>query len=316
VILFGQSYYLRFDPKLWRAMQPYPPLGTLFAAAHVRAQGHDVRLFDAMLADSTEEWDRALARERPQVAVLYEDNFNYLSKMCLGRMREAAFAMLAAARARGVTALVCGSDSSDNALRYLEAGAEFVLTGEGEETLIELLGRLTGRNDVALRSIRGLAYREHGLFVRTAPRPVIRALDALPPPAWDLVDMERYRQAWRRRHGRFSLNMVTTRGCPYHCNWCAKPIWGQTYNSRSPEGVAQELALLRERYAPDHIWFADDLLGLQSGWMARFAELVAARGVRTPFKCQSRADLLLRAGELEALARAGCESVWIGAESG
>jgi len=315
-ILFGQSYYLRFDPKLWRARQPYPPLGTLLAAAHARAQGHDVRLFDAMLAGSESEWVQALERERPRLALLYEDNFNYLSKMCLLRMRSAAGTMLQAARARGIAALVCGSDASDQPEHYLDAGADYVLVGEGEETLVELLARLTGRTDAPLEGIRGLVYRENGRLVRTPPRPVMRNLDAWPEPAWDLVDLARYRRIWRKRHGRFSINMVTTRGCPYHCNWCAKPIWGQTYNSRSPEHVAAELGHLKQRYAPDHVWFADDIFGLKPGWTARFAELVERQGLRTPFKCLSRADLLLRPGEIAALQRAGCESVWIGAESG
>ncbi|RMF27609.1 MAG: radical SAM protein, partial [Chloroflexi bacterium] len=133
---------------------------------------------------------------------------------------------------------------------------------------------------------------------------------------WDLVDVSRYRTIWRRRHGYYSMNMVTTRGCPYHCNWCAKPIWGQRYNVRSPENVVAELAWLRETYQPDHIWFADDIMGLKPGWLRRFADLVEAQGVRVPFKCLSRVDLLLREGEIEALKRAGCQIVWVGAESG
>ena len=55
-VLIGHSYFLRFDAKLWRAMQPYPPLGTLYAAAMLRERGHDVRFFDAMLAESTDGW--------------------------------------------------------------------------------------------------------------------------------------------------------------------------------------------------------------------------------------------------------------------
>src|SRR5690606_9489810 len=114
-VLFGQSYYLRFDPKLWDAMQPYPPLGTLYAASYVRARDYDVALFDAMLAESEEEWDRALAREQPRFAVLFEDNFNYLSKMCLLRMREAALTMIDMARAAGCVVIVAGADVSDHA---------------------------------------------------------------------------------------------------------------------------------------------------------------------------------------------------------
>src|SRR5512141_1339981 len=96
-LLLGQSYYLRFDPKLWAAMQPYPPLGTLYAASYLRERGHEVALFDAMLAESEDEWEAAVREQRPDFAIIYEDNFNYLSKMCLLRMREAAFRMLAMA---------------------------------------------------------------------------------------------------------------------------------------------------------------------------------------------------------------------------
>src|SRR5579871_6237970 len=92
-LLFGQSYYLKFDPKLYASMQPYPPLGTLYAASLMREQGYDVAMFDAMLADSEAEWAAAVDKYQPRFAVLFEDNFNYLSKMCLLRMREAAFTM-------------------------------------------------------------------------------------------------------------------------------------------------------------------------------------------------------------------------------
>ncbi|PYQ81788.1 MAG: hypothetical protein DMG03_19190 [Acidobacteria bacterium] len=95
---------------------------------------------------------------------------------------------------------------------------------------------------------------------------------------------------WRRRHGYFSMNVVTTRGCPYHCNWCAKPIYGQRYNARSPEHVVDEMAWLNRTYVPDHLCFADDIFGLKPGWIHRFAELVQARGVAMPFKCLLRAD--------------------------
>ena len=325
-VLLGQSYFLRFDPKLWRAMQPYPPLGTLYAASYLRTRGHDVALFDAMLATGVEEWVAAVDRHRPTYAVLFEDNFNYLSKMCLLRMRDAAFAMLGVARDRGAVPIVCGSDATDNAPRYLDAGARYVVVGEGEETLGELLDRLrsedperaTGAGSPAgpAADVPGLIYRgAGGSLVDTGRRPAMRDLDALPFPAWDLVDIERYRRAWAP-HGRFSMNMVSTRGCPFHCNWCAKPIWGQRYNSRSPESVVAELEWLRATHAPDHIAFADDIFGLKPGWLERYATLVRERGVVTPFKCLERADLLLRPGEVEALAAAGCEMVWMGAESG
>ena len=315
-ILFGQSYYLRFDPKLWQAMQPYPPLGTLYAASYLQSQGYGVALFDAMLAESEVEWNQALETHQPAYAVLYEDNFNYLSKMCLLRMREAALNMIRAARQRGCTVILCGADATDHAEDYLMHGADYVLLGEGELTLGELLAKLTGRSDMPIVNILGLAYpTDHGVR-RNPRRPDIRDLDRLPFPARDLVDMERYRSIWEGRHGYFSTNLVTTRGCPFHCNWCAKPIWGQRYNTRSPENVAAEMSLVKEKYHPDHIWFADDIFGLKPGWLARFAGQVRQADAVIPFKCLSRVDLLLRPNEVDFLAHAGAQSVWVGAESG
>jgi len=311
-ILFGQSYFLRFDPKLWEAMQPFPPLGSLYAASYLRQRGYDVALFDAMLAESEAAWAEALELHQPRFAVLFEDNFNYLSKMCLLRMRQAAFSMMALARQKSCTVIVCGADASDRYEEYLQQGADFILIGEGEQTLGELIDRLAGRSETCFEDILGLAWAGG----KTMRRPDLHDLDSLPFPAWDLVDILRYRQVWRERHGYYAMNMVTTRGCPFHCNWCAKPIWGQRYNVRSPENVAAELKWLKQTYQPDVIWFVDDIFGLKPGWIERYALLVEDEADRIPFKCLNRVDLLLREGEVQALKRAGAQLIWVGAESG
>ncbi len=329
-VLFGQSYYLRFDPKLYAAMQPYPPLGTLYAASYLRAHGYDIALFDAMLAESEEEWAVALDRHQPQFAILYEDNFNYLSKMCLLRMRQAAFKMIGMAKARNCTVILCGADVTDHFDKYFACGADYALIGEGEETLGELLDRLTEKTNIPFENILGLAFRnaERGMremdstfgipqatFHVNLRRPDITRLDELPFPAWDLVDIPRYQSIWRERRGYYSMNMVTTRGCPYHCNWCAKPIWGQRYNSRSPENVVAEMKWLKETYRPDHISFADDIFGLKPGWIERFGRLAKEQDAAIPFKCLLRADLI-KPSVVEGLKSAGCQIVWMGAESG
>ncbi|MDZ4769867.1 MAG: radical SAM protein [Chloroflexota bacterium] len=319
-ILFGQSYYLRFDPKLYAAMQPYPPLGTLYAASAMRERGYDVALFDAMLAESTQAWADALDRHAPRLAVIFEDNFNYLSKMSLLRMRDAAFTMIDMARARGCTIVCCGSDETDHADLYLERGADVVLIGEGDAALPDVITHYAprdGRESPALEAIAGIAYRaQDGSIMRTSARPVIADLDSLPFPAWDLVDHAAYQSIWRAQHGYTSMNLVTTRGCPFHCNWCAKPIWGQRYNVRSPQNVVDEMAWLQSTFSPDHIWFMDDIMGIRDRWIEEFADLLDARGLRIPFKSLNRADLLLRGRSIPALARAGAQIVWIGAESG
>jgi radical SAM superfamily enzyme YgiQ (UPF0313 family) len=314
-ILFSHSYFLRFDPKQWALGQPYPPLGTLYASALMRWNGFRVSLFDTMFAHGPEEAEAAIEKHQPDLFVIYDDGFNYLTKMCLTNMRKAAFSMIRLAKAQGCTVIVCSSDSTDRYQKYLEEGADFIIIGEGEMTLLELAQALQ-EDDADTSAIPGLAFIQNGIAVKTAPRPVLKDLDSLPFPAWDLVDINRYRDSWIKSAGYFSLNMVTTRGCPFKCNWCAKPIYGNRYNSRSPEKVVSELRMLKSWFKMDHIWFCDDIFGLKPGWVEEFSRLIKKEKIRLRFKIQSRADLLQEEEVVLALARSGCENAWIGAESG
>src|SRR5258705_9313661 len=137
-ILFTHSYFLRFDPKQWATGQPYPPLGTLYAAALMREQGHEVFFVDTMFAKTAEEIIPAIEKYKPDLFVIYDDGFNYLTKMCLTNMREAAFQMSKLAKERGSQVLVSSSDSTDHFEQYLQEGADFILVGEAEMTLLEL----------------------------------------------------------------------------------------------------------------------------------------------------------------------------------
>lgn len=314
-MLFSHSYFMRFDPKQWATGQPYPPLATIGAAALLREHGFIVSLFDTMFSETPEEVIPRLALEQPDFFVVYDDGFNYLTKMCLTNMRDAAFRMIGLARRQGCVVIVSSSDSTDHYGEYLEHGADFVLLGEGEQTLLELATTIrNGVEDFAL--IPGLAWKNEGIAVRSPARKVMKDLDSLPIPAWGLVDIERYREIWISHHGYFSLNVGTTRGCPFKCNWCAKPIYGNRYNARSPAHVIREIRWLKENYHFDHLWMCDDIFGLKPGWVNEFADLVEKEGIRFKFKIQSRADLLLQENYVEALARAGCEDTWMGAESG
>jgi anaerobic magnesium-protoporphyrin IX monomethyl ester cyclase len=313
-ILFSHSYFLRFDPKQWATGQPYAPVGTLYAAGLLRENGYSVSFFDTMFAHGPGEILPSL-EESPDYFVLYDDGFNYLTKMCLTNMREAAFEMMKLARQKGCTVIVSSSDSTDHYEKYLDEGADFVMIGEAETTLLELVNKIrSGEKDYAV--IQGLAYKQHDCVVKTPRRQVLKDLDSLPLPAWDLVNIEPYRQMWMKHAGYFSLNVATTRGCPFKCNWCAKPIYGNRYNSRSPQHVIKELLLLKEKFGFDHIWFCDDIFGLKPGWVHEFANLVEEHQLKFQFKIQARADLLLQENYIRDLARAGCSSIWMGAESG
>ncbi|MBS1979133.1 MAG: B12-binding domain-containing radical SAM protein [Bacteroidetes bacterium] len=311
-VLFTHSYFYKLDPKQWKARQPYPPLGTLWAAAVAREIGMDVSLFDSglMLPD---DFGLCLRNEQPNLVVIFDDGFNYLTKMCLTVMREAAFRMIRESREAGVPVVVCNSDSSDHFDLYLRQGAMCIIRGEGEETLKEVLHSL--QTDSPIKHVPGTISMDGENVVAGPPRAVLRELDNLPIPAWDLVKMEDYRNIWMKAHGYFSLNVATTRGCPYKCNWCAKPIYGNRYNSRSPGKVAEEIAYLTKTYRVRHFWMCDDIFGLKPGWLKAFADEVQNRQLSFRYKIQSRADLL-EPDVVTLLKKSGAETVWMGAESG
>ena len=274
-VLLAHSYFLRYDPKQSRKMKPYAPLSTLIAAALLRRNGRPFAFFDSMLSEGVDEFRDLLHAARPKVVGLLEDNFNFLTKMCTTRMRQAAFEMIAAAKSAGARVVVNGSDAIDQTAAYLHVGADAVILGEAEETFLDVTTRWSEDPDADLSGVPGLAIAGPAAapssIRRTPPRRTIKDLDALPFPAWDLIDVEQYRIAWTPAHGRLSWNVCTSRGCPYDCNWCAKPVFGRRYTQRSAANVAEELAQLRRAVAPDHVWFADDIFGITPRWIEAFA---------------------------------------------
>jgi anaerobic magnesium-protoporphyrin IX monomethyl ester cyclase len=316
MILLASSFFLTNDAKQLARMKPYPPLATLLIAAQLRERGHHVALFDATLASGVHEFVAMLKTTRPTVVGILEDNFNYLTKMCTETSRRATHDMIAAARATGCRVAVNGSDATDLPALYLEAGAHAVLLREADVSFPAVADAWRESPDAALTAIPGLALRrDDGAIGYTAPALSPEDLDALPLPAWDLIDVERYRRAWVAAHSLLSWNMVTSRGCPFGCNWCAKPIFGRRYVQRSPQKVAEELHRLKSEVRPNHIWFADDIFGLTAPWIESFASEVAARDARTPFTIQCRTDLM-QPRVVSALASAGAQEVWLGVESG
>jgi anaerobic magnesium-protoporphyrin IX monomethyl ester cyclase len=314
-VLLSHSYYLRFDRKQLRTMQPYPPLSTLYAASALRDAGIRVALFDSMFASTEEELRLRIRELSPKIVVICDDYFNYLTKMYLERMRLASYRMLEIAQQAGCIVIVSALDSYDHASEYLQHGAKFVIYGEPEYTLLELCKNILGEDNRGVDLINGVIFKSEGKVVITPPRAPIGDLDSIPFPAWDLLDIEKYRSGWRR-HGYFSMNVVTTRGCPFGCNWCAKPVYGRSYHSRSPKNVVEEIGIIVNQYHPVHIWFCDDIFGLKSGWVKEFSEELAKANIRIRYKCLSRPDLLLKENTFHWLAASGCDTVWIGAESG
>jgi radical SAM superfamily enzyme YgiQ (UPF0313 family) len=296
-------------------MQPYRPLGTLYAAAALRAAGFSVALFDSMLVNPDEEFAAVFEEHSPRIVAIYEDDFNFLTKMCLTRMREVAWNIAGIANKNRVPVIVHGSDATDHPEMFLRNGVEYVLRGEAEQTLVELCSALISKKQVG--DLDGLVRLNRRGQVTYSTQKLSKnpAWDTLPQPPRNLTDFASYEEAWKAAHGYFSVNMVASRGCPYQCNWCAKPISGNKFHLRSADVVAEEMQQLKFGAGAEHIWFGDDVFALNHRWMTEFATEVKARNAVLPFKIQSRADLMTES-TVAALKAAGCVEVWMGVESG
>jgi anaerobic magnesium-protoporphyrin IX monomethyl ester cyclase len=314
-VLLTHSYHLAHDAKQLRKMQPYPPLGTLYAATALRSAGISVAVYDTMFAEPVSGFRAALEEHRPKIVVIYEDDFNFVTKMCLTHMRKLANELSAMARSAGITVIAHGSDATDHPSRYLDNGVDFILNGEVEQSLADLCEALLQSRQ--LQAIPGLVRYspKDDSLESLLPAPTNPSWATLPQAARELIDLEPYRRAWTKAHGYFSTNIVASRGCPYSCNWCAKPISGNRFQLRGPAEVAAEIHELKTLFGVEHIWFGDDVFALDRHWVEEFASAVELHGEVVPFKIQSRADLMNDA-TVAALKRAGCAEVWMGVESG
>jgi anaerobic magnesium-protoporphyrin IX monomethyl ester cyclase len=302
-LLLTHGYFLAEDPKELRIMKPYVPLGILSLSAHLRNKGFDVEIYDSTFG-SREELFRILDSDPAAALGIYG---NLLT-------RRNVLDIAARASAAGWRVILGGPEPSNYAAEYLAAGADAIISGEGELALERIMA--AGFDKSNWHSIPGLLFSaENGSVVNTGAAELISNLDEQPWPDRERVDIPRYLKVWREHHGKGSVSLITARGCPYHCNWCSHSVYGKSHRRRSPRSIAEEVQWVIERYEPDMLWFADDVFTINHGWIAEYAKEMERRRLRIPFECITRADRF-NANMAETLARLGCFRVWIGSESG
>jgi anaerobic magnesium-protoporphyrin IX monomethyl ester cyclase len=302
-LVLTHGYFLAEDPKERQIMKPYPPLGLLYLSSHLRRCGFDAEIYDSTFG-SREELFRLLDQGPAGVLGIYG---NLLT-------RANVVAILSRARAAGWLVMLGGPEPSNYPGEYLSAGANLIVTGEGELAVERLLR--TQFDPQAWSSIPGLIIPgEDGTPFKTGPAELLKNLDTQPWPDRERIDISRYLSTWRTNHGVGSVSVITARGCPYRCNWCSHSVYGHTHRRRSPKAVVDEIEWVLDRYSPEMLWIADDVFTIHHGWLADYAAEMKRRKIRIPFECITRAD---RLNEKAAaiLAELSCMRVWIGSESG
>ena len=278
------------------------PLGLAYVAAACRGAGHEVRVHD-MVSLRFADVEGLLAeveRFRPEVVGFSTMTENHRNGLVLARaLRERL----------GATTVFGGWHVSGVPESAEDPAVDFVVRGEGEEAIVELLAHLDPtRTGLPLEEIRGIAYaRPGGGHERTPERPRIRDLDALPRPVRDGLARDRYRYAplfdvplSRMR----TVSVQASRGCPYTCGFCqTPPLLGRAYVRRDPRAIVDEIEMLVEREGANTLFFRDEEFTLRPDWVLEICAELVRRGA-APATSLGR---VLPGGRLHPRARGGDE---------
>jgi radical SAM superfamily enzyme YgiQ (UPF0313 family) len=306
-VLLTHGYSLAYDKREQEIMRPYVPLGILYISAYLEGQGIENHVIDSTFISPEQQWEQ-LVKFSPDVIGIYVNLMTrqYVVKL-IQRIR-------AYAGTQHTKIILGGPEVRNHAQNWLQAGAHVLVVGEGEITFHALVTQWKAEAD--LYQIAGIYFNDaSGNMHFTGEREKIKHIDVLPFPNRKKVDLHNYLHAWKQRHGINAISISTMRGCPYTCHWCSRAVYGSSYRRRSPEKVVAEMESIQQQYAPDTLWFVDDVFTISHKWLESFAELIQAKNITLAYECITRADRLDE-HVIGLLKKSGCMRVWIGAESG
>ena len=307
-VLLTHGYFISEDEKEKTIMKPYPPLGILYIAAWLERHGIQCQVYDTTFSTKA-ELKLSLEKSPPILIGIYT---NLMTKLNIVEIISYIknYKVL-----QDSIIVIGGPDTRHNINDYLNIGADIVVFGEGEQTMLEIVKSVKAGNIEQYGHIDGLAYKYGSNIIKTKERNRIRPIDDIPNPARHKIDMQPYLDTWQSNHGISAMTISTQRGCPYTCKWCSTAVYGQSYRRRSPQKVVEELTHLIEEYNPDSFWFVDDVFTVSHKWLKDFRDIIQERNLQLNYECITRADRM-NEDVIMWLKESGCFRVWIGAESG
>ncbi|HSD58570.1 MAG TPA: radical SAM protein [Methanotrichaceae archaeon] len=292
--------YPYFRPKHDRSTFRFPPLGLGYIASSLRSVGCSPELLDCTFLDKDDALKRALDADADIVGIY-----------SMVTMREESLRFARHLRGRSSLLIAGGPLPSSDPGVFL-SDFDVVVVGEGEQAAAEILKAYESGSD--LRSIKGIAYRQDGRVVLTPKRELENDLDKIAFPARDLFPNQMYIDHWKKRFGYSTTTVITTRGCPFSCEFCSNAVFGVSYRERSQKNVLDEVEEALS-FGYDRIHFADDVFTLNRKRLLHLCDEIISRELDFPWECLGRVDSIDRA-TAEAMKRAGCRRIFFGIESG
>ena len=308
-ILLTHGYFLAEDPKEQLIMRPYPPLGILYISAYLEQNNFTNEVYDSTFG-SLEELKNRLQFDTPDLIGIYTNLMTKLNVLKIINFIKNSPSL------QHTKIILGGPEVRNHKTKFLEYGADIIVFGEGEETMLEIVTAYSGETNPNLQSIAGIAFKDSSRNVITnAERTLIKDINQLPSPNRGKIALQKYFDTWKKKHGISMVNVSTMRGCPYSCKWCSRAVYGNSYRRRNPKLVADEIEWLRQNYQFDKIWFVDDVFTINPRWLREFANEIQLRNLIISYEIITRADRLNEEA-VQILKQSGCFRVWIGAESG
>ena len=284
---------------------PQPPMGLALIAAVLEREGYPVTLLDANALGLQPEDVPSLANDADIVGLTAMTPTVSTAISIAHHLKQAS---------PGQTILLGGVHATLLPEETLTRapGVDIIIRGEGEETIIELLRALERKQP--LDNVSGISYRIDGKVISTAAKPTTVDMDSLPFLAYHLLPWQKYIP--HPPHGRalpFAA-IITSRGCPYHCAYCSKPIFGSKFRAQSPERVITEITYLKERFGVKEIAFYDDVFTLDKKRAIAIADGILKKGIKIFWTCEARVNLVDKE-LLRHIKQSGCYAIAYGIES-
>jgi len=304
-IILAHTYFINEDPLEQKVMKPYPPLGILYLSSWLKKHNKNVQVFDSTFSNR-EKMYAFLEKEKPDILGIH---CNMMTKFVV-------LELIDYCKKNNIISILGGPDAATQIDEFLTYGADIIISGEGEETLLAVINHLEKKDKNSLHEISNVSFKDQNeKIISTSRLPSKKQLDSFPFPDRSSIDLELYLEAWQKLHGQRSISIVTARGCAFTCKWCSHSVYGFTHRRRKPEKVIEELKTLLPKYKPTHLWYVDDVFTVNKHWLKHYARLLKEEKIYFPFECIARGDRI-DIEIVEILKEMGCYRIWFGAESG
>ena len=292
--------YPYFRPSNDNSIFRFPPLGLGYVAAYLRAHDISVKIVDCTFMREKEALEE-IRRSKPRI----------IGIQAMFSMKEKAVEFAMQLR-EDCDVLVAGGPLATSNPEEFVSSFDFVVLGEGEQTMLELTEAV--ENGTNVESIPGIVFKTNGEIKYTSPRSFIGNLDRLPFPSRDMFDNEAYKHYYKSSFGYTTTSVMTSRGCPFLCDFCSRPVFGNSFRSRTASNIVDEVETVK-KLGYERVWFADDCFTLNRNRLLGICDELVQRGVKIGWECLSRVDTVdLQVAQ--RMKRAGCVRVFLGLESG